>query len=106
MVNKLIFGEGVSMKRYTDEEIRDFTNSILKLFTRATKLRIEECESKGRISATNFAGGYVGIMLSCTMDGEKFGTNSFTGELDSNGVKSEGFTYVKIADISDIEIDN
>ena len=103
VTNNLIFGEDVSMKRFTDQEITDFINSILKLFTRATRLQLSGCNSTGKVCATNFAGGYVGVMFSCMVESEEFGTNSFTGVLDCEGVKTDGCTYVNAVDIEGLK---
>ena len=98
--NEVLWGIDVNIERYSDQDVLDFISNILKHVTRATKLEMAYCNSNGKITATNFAGAYVGVMFSCTVEEEELGTNAFEGTLDCDGVKSEGCTYVNAVDVS------
>lgn len=98
--NKVLWGVDVNIKRYSDQEVLDFISNILSYVTRATKLEMAYCNSNGKITSTNFAGAYVGVMFSCMVEEEELGTNTFDGMLDCDGIKSEGCTYVNAVDVS------
>ena len=84
-----------------EDLIFNASNDVLKLVTKSSKLQIAYCESNEKISADNYAGGFIGIMLSCTVEKDELATNVFEGEIScpNEETSSEGFTVVNAEDI-------
>ena len=93
-----IFGIEVDSSKF-EEYVFNSSNDILKQLTKAAKLEIAYCESNNRVIADNYAGGFIGIMLSCSVEQDELYTNTYNGQIDCSGVRSEGFTYVNAEDI-------
>ena len=73
---------------------------VLSLLTRATKLELAYCVSRGDIDATYYSGGLVGIMFASSVEEEELETNEFDAIITCPNVSSEGYNYVDAADIS------
>lgn len=89
----------VDIKKYLPD-IFDFTDEVLSLLTRATKLELAYCVSRGDIDATYYSGGLVGIMFASSVEEEELETNEFDAIITCPNVSSEGYNYVDAADIS------
>lgn len=87
-----------------EDFIFNASKDILKLLTKSSKLQLAYCESNEKVSATrDYAGGFIGIMLSCSVEKDELATNTFSGEISCSGIQSDGFTYVKAEDIYKID---
>lgn len=81
----------------------DFSNSVMNLFNKATKLELAYCESNGDISSDNYAAGLVGIMLSCAIEEDELNTNEISANISCSKNKADGFILADAADIYNLE---
>ncbi len=81
----------------------NFSNSVMNLFNKASKLELAYCESNGDISSNNYAAGLVGIMLSCAIEEDELNTNDISANISCDNNIADGYILVDAVDIYNLE---